>query len=135
MANVLFVCVHNAGRSQMAKAIFNRVARQRGLGHVAESAGTEPAGHVHANVVEASRELGVDVADAAPRLLSNEMIEAADRVITMGCAIDSDACPALFLTDHADWGLPNPKDQPPEQVRTIRDEIGRRVGELLDSLA
>ena len=119
----------------MAKSMFNRAALARGLGYLAESAGTEPASHVHANVVEAMRELGVDVADAEPRLLSNEMIEAAGQVITMGCAIDSDSCPALFLTNHADWGLLDPKGEPPERVRAIRDEIGRRVEELLDSLA
>lgn len=132
---VLFVCVHNAGRSQMAAALFNAVARERGLSWVAESAGTEPAERVHPEVVEAMGELGIDLSGARPRLLTNDAVEAADRVVTMGCQVDAGLCPALFLKNVEDWGLPDPKGRPPAEVRQIRDEIRRRVEALLDELA
>ena len=134
MKSVLFVCVHNAGRSQMAKALFNRLAEERGLPYRAESAGTQPAGHVHANVADAMSELGVDIADEQPQLITNEMIESSERIITMGCAVDSDACPAIFIKDVEDWGLPDPADQPPSRVREIREEISRRVEALAAAL-
>jgi arsenate reductase len=132
MSDVLFVCVHNAGRSQMAAALFNRAASERGLTVRAGSAGTMPADRVHPNVVESMRELSIDVSGALPALLTDEMVTRAGKVVTMGCAVDSDACPAILLRDVDDWGLPDPKDAPPEAVRTIRDTIAERVGRLLD---
>jgi arsenate reductase len=132
---VLFVCVHNAGRSQMAAALFNALARERGLDWTAESAGTEPAEGVHPEVVAAMAELGIDLSGARPRLLTNEDVEAADRVITMGCEVDAGVCPAVFIKDVEDWGLPDPKGRPLEEVRAIRDEVRRRVEALLDELA
>ena len=131
MADVLFVCVHNAGRSQMAKAIFNALARQRGLLLEAESAGTEPADHVHSNVVSAMRELGIDLSPERPRLLANDMVESAGRVITMGCAVDAEACPAVFIKGVEDWGLPEPKGKELEGARVIRDAIQEKVERLL----
>ncbi len=132
---VLFVCVHNAGRSQMAAALFNTLAAERGLDWVAESAGTEPADRVHPEVVEAMGELGIDLSGARPRLLTNDAVEAADRVIAMGCQVDAGVCPAILFRGVEDWGLPDPKGRPPAEVRQIRDEIRRRVEALLDQLA
>jgi arsenate reductase len=125
---VLFVCVHNAGRSVMAEALFNRLAAG---GAEAVSAGTEPGGAPHAEVVEAMREIGLDVSEHRGSLLTDAMVAAADRVITMGCAVDQATCPAILYADVEDWGLPDPKGQPMEQVRKIRDEIERRVHDLL----
>ena len=135
MAEVLFVCVHNAGRSQMAKAMFNRLASERGLALRAESAGTEPGEGVHDIVAEAMQEVGFDLRSERPKPLTDDMVEQAQRVITMGCAIDSEACPAIFLKDIEDWGLPDPKGQPIAEVRTIRDTIGVKVEGLLRELA
>jgi protein-tyrosine-phosphatase len=119
----------------MAAALFNRAASERGLAVRAESAGTVPAGRVHPNVVDSMRELSLDLSDARPALLTDEMVLRAGKVVTMGCAVDSDACPAILLRDVDDWGLPDPKDAPPGEVRVIRDTIAERVGRLLDELA
>ncbi len=132
---VLFVCVHNAGRSQMAAALFNRLARERGLDWVAESAGTEPADRVHPEVGAVMAELGIDLSTARPRLLTSEDVETADRVVTMGCEVDAGVCPAIFIKNVEDWGLPDPKGRSTDEVRAIRDEIRRRVEALLDGLA
>jgi len=124
---VLFVCLHNAGRSQMAAAFFNRAAAGRALG---ESAGTTPGDRVHPVVVEAMREVGVDLAGARPKALSDELQRAADRAVTMGCG---DACP-LVRAPVTDWDLPDPGGMPLEQVRAVRDEIERRVAALAAEL-
>jgi arsenate reductase len=116
----------------MAAALFNRAAGERGLEARAESAGTMPAGGVHPNVVDSMRELSLDISHARPALLTDEMIESAERVVTMGCAVDGDACPAILLKDVEDWGLPDPKDASPEAVRGIRDTISERVSQLLN---
>ena len=134
MAEILFVCVHNAGRSQIAKAMFNRLAAERGLALRAESAGTEPGDGVHDIVAEAMQEAGFDLRAERPKFLADEMVEQAQRVITMGCAIDSAACPAIFLRDVEDWGLPDPKGRPINEVRAIRDVIGEKVEKLLSEL-
>jgi arsenate reductase len=128
MTNVLFVCLHNAGRSQMSEALFRLAADGR---HEARSAGTTPAEHVHREVVEAMRELDVDLADASPRRLERADAEWADLVVTMGCG---DACPIVPGTRYLDWELPDPKDRPLDEVRAIRDEIARRVAELTGEL-
>ncbi len=135
MPDVLFVCVHNAGRSQMAKALFNREAQRRGLPYRSESAGTEPGDHVHANVAQAMAELGIDISHEQPKLIADDMVKQAKKVVTMGCQVDADKCPAVFIKGVVDWGLPDPRDQPLPEVRTIRDTIQRRVGELLAELA
>ncbi len=134
MSDILFVCVHNAGRSQMAKAFFSKLAGEAGVELVAESGGTDPADRVNPVVAEAMGELGIDISDAEPILMTNEMVERARQVITMGCAVDADACPALLLRDVEDWGLPDPAGKGMDDVRAIRDEVERRVAELVERL-
>ena len=125
MANVLFVCLHNAGRSQMSRALFERAAEDR---HHADSAGTKPAERVHPEVVAAMRELGIDLADRTPRLLERAQAEWADVVVTMGCG---DECPYVPGKRYLDWDLPDPKGLSADEVRAVRDQIGRRIEELL----
>jgi arsenate reductase len=119
--NVLFVCVQNAGRSQIAQALYERA------GGSARSAGTAPADGVHPEVVEVMRELGVDLADRKPHGLDDSDVEWADVVVTMGCG---DACPVLPGKRYIDWDLPDPAGRRPEEVRAIRDKILRLVNEL-----
>jgi arsenate reductase (thioredoxin) len=126
---VLFVCGQNAGRSQMAAALFNRHAGGRAL---ADSAGLRPAAHVHPEVIEAMRELGIDLSTTRPQLMTAALAEGAVRVITMGCA--DGECPVVSAPVE-DWGLPDPAGQPLSVVRTIRDDIDRRVRSLLSGLA
>lgn len=128
MKMVLFVCVHNAGRSQMAEAFLN--AADSDLLQ-AESAGTMPTERVNPVVAEAMLEAGIDIRDNSPKVLTQEMADEADLIITMGCAID-DACPATFLPAE-DWGLDDPAGQPIDTVRRIRDQIKVKVAELLES--
>ena len=122
----LFACVHNAGRSQMAAALFNLYADQSGC--LAISAGTEPADHVHSEVVEVMREIGVDLSSARPRRLTEEVARTASLLVTMGCG---EACPYIPNLRTIDWALPDPKGQPLEAVRVIRDEIHDRIKELI----
>jgi arsenate reductase (thioredoxin) len=128
MATVLFVCLHNAGRSQMSAALFERAAGGR---HRALSAGTAPADRVHPEVVEVMAELGIDVADRTPRRLTRELAEQADVVVTMGCG---DECPYIPGKRYLDWDLQDPKGRPVEEVRATRDEIRRRVEALAAEL-
>ena len=127
---VLYVCVHNAGRSQMAEAFTRALSRGRVRG---VSAGTEPGERVNPRAVEVMGELGIDMGGQQPRLLTAEMIASADRVITMGCGV-SESCPALLGGPMEDWGLDDPAGQPPEKVRQIRDQIRARVEALLREL-
>ncbi|MEJ5255018.1 MAG: arsenate reductase ArsC [Acidimicrobiales bacterium] len=128
--SVLFVCVHNAGRSQMAAALLERYAAGR---IEVRSAGSAPADTLNPAVVEAMAEIGIDLvgAGAHPKKLSTEAVEAADVVITMGCG---DECPFFPGKRYLDWELDDPADKPVEQVRLIRDEIDRRVRALADQL-
>ena len=130
MATALFVCLHNAGRSQMSAALFERAAGGR---HHALSAGSEadPGGRVHPQVVEVMRELGIDLADRRPQRLTRELAEQADVVVTMGCG---DACPYIPGKRYVDWELEDPKGRPIEEVRATRDDIERRVSALVDEL-
>jgi protein-tyrosine-phosphatase len=128
MASVLFVCLHNAGRSQMSQALFERGAHSR---HTASSAGTTPAERVHPEVITVMRELGIDLADRTPRLLTRDLAEQADVVVTMGCG---EECPYIPGTRYLDWELPDPKGRPIGEVRATRDEIQARVGELVRQL-
>jgi arsenate reductase len=128
MANVLFVCLHNAGRSQMSQALFEQAAAGR---HAARSAGTEPAEHVHAVVAEAMRELGIDLSDRTPQLLTDELAQSADVVVTMGCG---DACPYIPGKRYIDWDLADPAGRPIDEVRAIRDDIATRVAGLAAEL-
>ena len=125
MATVLFVCLHNAGRSQMSQALFERATAG---GHTALSAGTTPADHVHPEVVEVMRELGIDLSDRRPELLTRELAEQADVVVTMGCG---DACPYIPGKRYIEWELRDPKGRPLDEVREIRDDIARRIDSLL----
>ena len=134
MTDVLFVCVHNAGRSQMARALFNAVSARRGLSLKAVSTGTEPAPRVHDHVIEAMRELGLDLSTEYPKLLDNDTVKQASRIITMGCAVDSESCPAIFIKDVEDWGLPDPKGRSLGEVRAIRDAIRRKVAGLINGM-
>jgi arsenate reductase len=123
--NVLFVCVHNAGRSQMAEALFELAADGR---HSARSAGSSPAEHVHPEVVEVMRERGVDLAERIPHQLERSDAEWADVVVTMGCG---DACPYIPDKRYEDWELADPAGKDVETVRLVRDEIDGRVLTLL----
>lgn len=134
MTEVLFVCVRNSGRSQLAEALFNRLAEERGLDVRARSAGTEPAEHINDAVRAAMAEIGLDASALRPKLLTDEMVERAAAVFTMGCAVDSNACPAIGRKDVSDWGLPDPEGMSMDEVRALRDAIQGRVTELLESL-
>jgi arsenate reductase len=128
MSRVLFVCVRNAGRSQMAQALFERAADRR---HEARSAGSRPADAVHPEVIDAMRELGVDLSGHEPRALERADAEWADVVVTMGCG---DECPFIPGKRYVDWELDDPGGRPLQEVRRIRDEIGARVDALLAEL-
>jgi arsenate reductase (thioredoxin) len=128
MADALFVCLQNAGRSQMSEALFERAATGR---HQGRSAGTTPAARVHPEVVAAMRELGIDLADRVPHGLTEDDARWADVVVTMGCG---DKCPYIPGRRYVDWDLPDPAGRPLEEVREIRDEIERRVSELVAEL-
>jgi arsenate reductase len=128
MATALFVCLHNAGRSQMSQALFERAAEGR---HHALSAGTTPGDQVHPEVVQVMRELGVDLADRVPQALTTELAEQADVVVTMGCG---DECPYIPGKRYLDWDLEDPKGRPVVQVRALRDDIDRRVRALVEEL-
>lgn len=132
MKTVLFVCVHNAGRSQMAEAYVNDIAHRRGLDVRGESAGTVAGKTINPVAVQVMAEDGIDMAGHYPKLLNQEMVDHADRVISMGCGVDVEACPARFILSE-DWGLDDPAGQPVERVREIRDEIRARVENLLNS--
>jgi arsenate reductase len=128
MAVVLFVCLHNAGRSQMSQALFERAANGR---HESLSAGTKPAARVHPEVIDAMRELGIDLSGRRPRRLTRELAEQADVLVTMGCG---DECPYVPGKRYIDWELPDPRGRPLEEVRGTRDAIARRVDVLLSQL-
>lgn len=127
MKQILFVCVHNAGRSQMAAGFLNALGSTT---LVAESAGTMPTEHVNPAVVEAMSEKGIDIGGASPKMLTQDMADSAHQVITMGCSIE-EACPATFMLTE-DWGLDDPAGQPMEVVRRIRDEIEAKVNKLIE---
>lgn len=128
MSTVLFVCLHNAGRSQMSQALFEQAAAGR---HTALSAGTTPGDRVHPAVVEVMRELGIDLSGRKPRILTRELAERADIVITMGCG---DQCPVIPGKRYLDWELQDPKNRPLDEVRAIRDDISDRVRALIAEL-
>ncbi len=128
MARVLFVCLQNAGRSQMSEALFARAAAG---GHEARSAGTTPADRIHPEVAEALAELGIDVADRIPQRLTDELAQWADIVVTMGCG---DQCPYIPGKRYIDWELADPHGRGLDEVRGIRDEIDQRVRALAAEL-
>lgn len=128
MTTVLFACVHNAGRSQMAAAWFNALADPARA--TAVSAGTQPGDHVHPIVAAAMQEVGIDLTHARPRLLTPELARQAGLLITMGCG---EACPHVPGLRREDWPLEDPKNKPIECVREIREDIRRRIGQLIES--
>ncbi len=133
MRRILFVCVHNAGRSQMAEAWFNRLARERGMDAVGISAGTAPRGEINPVAVQAMEELGIPMAGQTPKPLTPELAAAAEKVITMGCGVQAEMCPAgTYISE--DWGLDDPMGKSIEGVRRVRDQIGERVRALLAEL-
>jgi arsenate reductase len=125
---VLFACVHNAGRSQMAAALFNAAADPAKA--QALSAGTNPGTAVHPEVLETMREIGIDLASVRPRLLTDELARSVGMLITMGCG---EQCPYVPGIERDDWALPDPKGRPVEEVRAIRDGIAARVAALVES--
>ncbi len=126
--HVLFVCLQNAGRSQMSQALFERAAGGR---HEARSAGATPAERVHPEVLQVMCERGIDLSDRTPQLLTQELAQWADLIVTMGCG---DQCPFVPGVRYIDWELPDPAGHPIEDVRATRDEIARRVQALLAEL-
>jgi arsenate reductase (thioredoxin) len=131
MKTILFVCVHNSGRSQMAEALFNQMAGGKGQ---AISAGTQPGDSVNPVVVDVMKEIGIDISGNKPKMLTLEMVEKADRMITMGCGAEAGAvCPASFI-ETEDWSLEDPKGKTIEQVRKIREEIKKRVSKLIKEI-
>jgi arsenate reductase len=129
MTNVLFVCIQNAGRSQMAQALFARAAHDR---LQARSAGSRPAEHVHPEVAEVMADLGINMAGREPHRLDQADMEWADLVVTMGCG---DECPYIPGKRYIDWDLDDPAGRPLDEVRRIRDDIARRVDALIAELA
>lgn len=129
MPDVVFACVHNAGRSRMAEALFNREAAGR---YTARSAGTQPADRPHPEVVAALAEVGIELETTPGRLLDPDLADSAGRLVSMGCSVE-EACPAIS-TPMTDWDLADPKGRPMDEVRAIRDDIAARVGELIAEL-
>jgi len=129
---ILFVCVHNAGRSQMAEAFVNALASQQGLAVRAESAGTVGGKELNPNAVLVMQELGIGMEGHAPKLLTQDQVQRATRIITMGCGVDAEQCPVRFLISE-DWGLDDPAGQGLDAVRAIRDQIRTKVEALLAS--
>lgn len=133
MKSVLFVCVHNAGRSQMAEAFVNKLVAERGLEVRGESAGTMMGKTLNPLAVEAMAELGISMDGQAPKQLTQQMVDNATKIITMGCGVDAEACPARIHVSE-DWGLDDPAGQSIETVRAIRDQIRDKVQQLLDEI-
>lgn len=135
VVRIAFVCVQNAGRSQMATAFAERERRERALEDAVEilTGGTEPADHVHDVVVEVMEEVGFDLGERAPRAITADELEDTDIVVTMGCSA-SDVCPAAWSGESRDWALDDPDDKDLDEVRDIRDEVRRLVREFFDEI-
>jgi arsenate reductase len=132
-ATILFVCVENARRSQMAESIFNELARKRGLKARAISAGTMPGNDIDLNVVKVLEEIGIRIENQKPKALTDEMIVQADKIVTMGC-ISREACPSVHIDRAEDWNIEDPKGKTVEKVREIRDVIKAKVEALVCQL-
>jgi len=130
MKKILFVCVENAGRSQIAEGFFKKYAPE---GFEAVSAGTKPVDNLNPIAIEAMKEIGIDISNQKSKLVTNEMINDSESVINMGC-MDKESCPALFVEDIADWGIEDPKGKSIEQVRQIRDTIENKIKELVTKI-
>jgi len=131
MEKILFVCVENAGRSQMAEAFFRKY-RPDGVESI--SAGTKPATKINPIVIQAMNEVGIDIENNSPRSISQQMITEAKMAVNMGC-IDKESCPILFLKDVAEWQIPDPKGKTIEEVRIIRDQIEQKIKNFIESMS
>jgi arsenate reductase len=119
----------------MAQAFFDQLAAARGLAHRAESAGTEPAAQVRPDVMAAMEEVGINISGARPQRLTNELVEQSDRIVTMGCVLDTSAYPAVALRHVEEWELPDPRGKPIEEVRRIRDQVREQVVAVVEQIA
>ena len=128
--NVLFVCVENAGRSQMAESFFKKFTKDR---FNVISAGTVPSKNLNPIVVQVMKEIGIDMTSQSPKTISNSMIDNSFKTVNMGC-MDKESCPALFVKDVIDWNIPDPKEKTIEEVRDIRDQIKSEVLNLIKSI-
>jgi arsenate reductase len=128
---ILFVCVENAGRSQIAEGFFNQ--RYAPKGYYAISAGTRPASQINPHAVQVMNEVGIDISSQKSKILTEDMIKSSAKSVNMGC-IDKTECPMLFINNVVDWGIEDPKGKPIEKVREIRDEIEKRVKEIAQSI-
>jgi arsenate reductase (thioredoxin) len=124
---ILFVCVENAARSQIAEGFFRKIAP---VGYQPLSAGTKPTDIINPLTIEVMKEIGIDITKQKPKVLSDDMIRNSFKIVNMGC-MDKESCPALFVNHVIEWNIPDPKDKPIEQVRSIRDEIEAKVRELV----
>lgn len=127
---VLFVCIENAGRSQMAEGFFRKYAPME---YVPLSAGTTPTEKINPLAIQAMKEIGIDIADQKPKVLTDEMIRKSSKIVNMGC-MDRQSCPALFVNNMIEWSIPDPKNKPIDEVRKIRDEIEIRIMEFVATL-
>ena len=128
---ILFVCVENAGRSQMAEGFFKKYSPE---GFVPASAGTKPISQINPLAIQVMNEIGIDISKQKPKDLSEDMMRNSDKIINMGC-MDNNFCPTLFIPKVIDWGIEDPKGKQIEQVREIRDEIERRIKELATDIS
>jgi arsenate reductase (thioredoxin) len=128
---ILFVCVENAGRSQMAEGFFNQ--KHAPKGYRAVSAGTRPSSQINPLAVEVMKEAGIDISSQKSKIITEDMIKSSEKSVNMGC-MDKSECPTLFLNNVIDWGIEDPKGKPIEKVREIRDEIDKRVRDIAESL-
>ena len=131
MKKILFVCVENAGRSQMAEAFFKKYLPS---GFKSISAGTKPAAKINPIVVDVMKEVGIDIENNSPQNISQQMIDDAEKAVNMGC-IDKESCPALFLKDIVDWQIQDPKGKTIQEIREIRDQIEQKVKDFIDSIS
>ena len=127
---ILFICVENAGRSQMAEGFFNKYPPK---GYRAISAGTKPTSHINPVAIQAMKELGIDISHQRPKIIDNDMIRSSAKAVNMGC-MDQSACPMLFMGNVIDWRIEDPKGKSIEKVREIRDDIEKRVKEIAETL-
>jgi protein-tyrosine-phosphatase len=130
MKKILFVCVENTGRSQMAEGFFRKIAPD---GYQGISAGTKPANQINPLAIQVMNEINIDISQHKSKLISSKMIKNSDIVVNMGC-MDKESCPALFVEEIDDWGIQDPKEKPIDQVRKIRDSIETKVNKLVSEL-
>jgi arsenate reductase len=128
---ILFVCVENAGRSQIAEGLFNQKYAPKGYSAI--SAGTRPVSQINPLAVQVMKEVGIDISGQKPKIITEDMIRSSEKSVNMGC-IEKAECPMLFINNVVDWGIEDPKGKPVEKVREIRDDIERRVKEIAQSL-